>query len=196
TGSDGPKTDTDLIRITVNPVNPVVIAVGSTTSDGTYKINDVIHVTVTFDQIVTVDETGGSPSLLLETGSVDRNAVYDSGSGTTTLTFNYMVQDSDETADLDYTSTTALILNGGAIRNVSGQAAILTLPAVGGNLSIAGQHNIVIDGVAPVVTLVDVPTDDYYREGDVFTFMVYMDDDVAVNTAGGIPYLAVTIGAA
>jgi hypothetical protein len=52
-------------------------------------VGDVITVTVTFDQSVTV--TGGTPTLL-ETGLVDRNATYVSGSGSNILTFSYTVQ--------------------------------------------------------------------------------------------------------
>ncbi|HWK55829.1 MAG TPA: Ig-like domain-containing protein [Parapedobacter sp.] len=193
TGSDGPKTDTDLINITVNPIEPVVTAVGSATPDGLYKIGDVISLTVTFDQSVMVDEAGGSPGLLMETGDTDREAAYTLGSGSNTLTFNYTVQASDVSADLDYTSTAALVLNGATIQNTSGNDAVLDLPILGVN-SIAGQHDLVIDGVAPAVTSVDVPANDYYRDGDVLTFTVHMDDEVIVNGVGGAPYLEVTVG--
>ena len=196
TGSDGPKTDTDLIDITVNPVDPVVIAVGSTNSDGTYKINEVIHVTVAFDQVVTVDETGGSPSLLLETGDTDREAIYASGSGNDVLTFSYTVQAGDVSADLDYVSTAALLLNGATIQNASGNDAVLELPAVGSAHSIAGQHDIAIDGVAPAVTSVTVPTDGYHVENDPLDFTVHFSEHVAVDETGGTPHLELTIGTA
>src|SRR5690606_23298992 len=106
---------------------------------------------------VKVDETGGSPSLLLETGDTDRDAMYAAGSGTNTLTFNYTVQAGDMSADLDYQSPSALALNGGTLQNGSGDDAIVGLPTVGGTRSIAGQHDLVIDGIAPLVTSVDVP---------------------------------------
>jgi len=196
TGSDGPKTDTDLIGITVNPVNPVVIAVGSTSSDGTYKINEVIHVTVTFDQMVTVDETGGSPSLLLETGDADREAIYASGSGNNVLTFSYTVQAGDVSADLDYVSTAALLLNGATIQNASSNDAVLELPTVGSTHSIAGQHDIVIDGIAPAVTSVTVPANGYHVENDPLDFTVHFSEHVAVDETGGTPHLELTIGTA
>ncbi|RQP16956.1 MAG: gliding motility-associated C-terminal domain-containing protein [Parapedobacter sp.] len=196
TGSDGPKTDTDLIDITVNPVDPVVIAVGSTNADGTYKINEVIHVTVAFDQVVTVDETGGSPSLLLETGDTDREAIYASGSGNDVLTFSYTVQAGDMSADLDYVSTAALLLNGATIQNASGNDAVFELPAVGSAHSIAGQHDIAIDGVAPAVTSVTVPADGYHVENDPLDFTVHFSEHVAVDETGGTPHLELTIGTA
>lgn len=194
TGSGGSQTDTDAIVITVNAINPKVTGVNATSLDGTYKIADAIMLTVSFDQAVMVDVSGGLPTLLLETGSVDREATYVSGSGSNTLTFNYTVQAGDLSADLDYASTAALALSGAAIKNASGDDAVLTLPAVGGANSIAGQHSIAVDGVAPAVTLVAVPADGYYLEDDVLTFTVQLDEDVIVNTGTGIPYLELTIG--
>ncbi|NGM63449.1 T9SS type B sorting domain-containing protein [Sphingobacterium sp. SGG-5] len=148
-GSGGALTDTDAISITVNPINPEVLEVGTTSADRTYKIGDVITLAVTFNQPVTVDGTGGLPALLLETGAVDREAVYVSGSGTTVLTFSYTVQAGDISADLDYASIASLTLNGSTVRNAAGLDAVLTLPTVGGPNSIGGQRAIVIDGVVP-----------------------------------------------
>ncbi|HYH56985.1 MAG TPA: Ig-like domain-containing protein, partial [Anseongella sp.] len=156
----------------------------------------MISLTVSFNQIVTVDESGGQAALRLETGSTDREAVYISGSGSEILTFSYTVQTGDLSADLDYLSNSALTLNGATIRNASGDDAELTLPAVGGAGSIAGQHNILVDGVLPVVTSVNVPANGYYQEGDVLNFTVELDENVIVNTAGGTPYLEVIIGTA
>lgn len=194
TGAGGNQTDTDVVDITVNEINPEVTVVNTMSPDGVYKMTDIITLTISFDQAVTVDETGGLPTLLLETGSIDREAGYESGSGSNTLVFTYTVQAGDETADLDYQSTAALTLNGATIRGASGSDAILTLPTVGGASSIAGQHAIVIDGVAPVVTAVDVPADGYYVESDVLEFAVNFSEQVTVDQTGGIPYLEVTIG--
>jgi Fibronectin type III domain. len=195
-GSGGSQTDTDVIAITVNPINPVVMAVGSVTPDGSYKTGDVISLTVAFDQTVTVNTAGGVPTLLLETGSTDQAAIYVSGSRSNTLVFNYTVQAGDGSADLDYVATAALMMNGATIRNASGRDAVLTLPAVGGPNSIAGQHNLVIDGVAPSVISVDVPANGHYREGDALDFTVNLSEAAVVNTVGGTPYLGLTIGTA
>jgi hypothetical protein len=152
TGTGGALTDVDTIDIEVLIINPVVTSVGATSVDGAYKIGDTLTLVVTFDQIVTVDTTGGTPSLLLETGATDRTATYTSGSGTSTLTFTYLVQAGDASPDLDYATTSALSFNGATIRNATNDDAILTLPTVGGPESIAGQHALVIDGIAPVIT--------------------------------------------
>ena len=110
--------------------------------------------TLSFDAAVNVDTSGGTPTLLLETGSADRAASYVSGSGSSTLSFSYTVQSGDQTADLDYASTAALSLNGATIRDAGNVDAILTLPAVGGAGSIAGQKALVVDGVRPTASIV------------------------------------------
>jgi hypothetical protein len=193
TGSGGAQTDTDTVAITVNSINPRVTNVSSTSADGGYKVGDTIYETVTFDQVVTVDTSGGAPTLLLETGTIDHNASYLSGSGTDTLTFAYTVQAGDASADLDYASTAALALNGAVIRNGSGDSAILTLPATGSAQSIAGQKAIVVDGIAPTVTSVAAPANGTYVAGQNLDFTVNFSEAVVVDTAGGTPRLAVTL---
>lgn len=151
-GTGGAQTATSTINIEVKGVNPVVTTVQTTNANGTYKTGDVINVTVTFDQAVTVNTSGGSPSLLMETGATDQPALYVSGSGTNTITFAYTVQAGDASADLDYASTGALVLNGAFIQNSSGYNAVTTLPTPGSANSLSAQHAIAIDGIAPAVT--------------------------------------------
>ncbi|WP_201834504.1 beta strand repeat-containing protein [Microvirga zambiensis] len=149
TGSGGAQTDSDTIVIDVDSLEPSVTNVNVTNPDGTYRAGDVLYVTVTFDQAVLVNAAGGNPTLLLETGSIDRSAVYLSGSGSNVLTFAYQVQDGDVSADLDYQSALALALNGATIRNIANDDAALTLPAPGSPASLAGQRAIVIEHVLP-----------------------------------------------
>src|SRR5690606_572909 len=129
TGSGGAQVASHMLRISVNSVNPVVTGVSSSSPDGLYKIGDVLAILVSFDQVVEV--LGGTPSLDLETGTVGRQATYESGSGSNTLTFSYTVQSGDWSDDLDYQSTMALVSTGATIKNLHGDDAILTLPAVG-----------------------------------------------------------------
>ena len=55
----------------------------------TYRIGDTIGIDVTFAEAVTVDVTGGAPTLALEIGAVRRKAAYVEGSGSAVLTFEY-----------------------------------------------------------------------------------------------------------
>jgi len=125
---------------------PFVEKVTSTTGDGSYNKGDTINVAVEFSEIVNVT---GTPQITLETGGTDRTVSYSSGSGTDTLTFAYAVQNGDGTNDLDYTSVSALILNGGTIKDAAGNAANLTLPDPGAAGSLGANKNIVIDTTAP-----------------------------------------------
>jgi large repetitive protein len=138
-------------------VVPTISSVSSNTANGTYKAGDVIRLTVSFDQSVTVDASGGTPTITLETGAIDRTAVYTGGSGTSTLFFDYTVQAGDNSADLDYVSSGALALNGGTIKASSGGSnATLTLPAPGGIGSLGANKAIVIDTTPPTAPSVPV----------------------------------------
>jgi fibronectin-binding autotransporter adhesin len=138
------------------PVFPVVTGVSSSTPNGSYKIGDTLSVSVTFDMAVFV--SGGTPTLLLETGSVDRTLNYVSGSGSTTLVFDYTVQAGDLSTDLDYASTGALVLNGATIQDALNLNANLTLASPGAANSLGANKALVIDGVVPTAGIVVADT--------------------------------------
>ncbi|MCE1113821.1 MULTISPECIES: DUF4347 domain-containing protein [Pseudomonas] len=193
-GSGGIKTDVDTLSIIISPINPKVTGVvAAPGSDGAHKVGDQIDIVVQFDNNVIVDQTSGTPTLLLETGAIDRQAVYLSGSGTTQLTFRYTVQAGDLSTDLDYASTAALSLNGAVLQSPQGYAAILTLPTLGGANSLAGQQAIVVDGVAPSIGNIVLPGDANYRLGQNLDFTVNFSEAVNVSTAGGTPRIEVTL---
>jgi hypothetical protein len=175
--------------IAIDATAPAVTSIDSTSADGYYNAGDHVTVTVAFDDSVTVT---GSPQLLLETGSTDRNATYVSGSGTNTLTFDYLAQPGDMSSDLDYTSTSSLSLNGGTIRDAASNDALLTLSSPGAAGSLGANAAIVIDTTAPAVTSVDVPSAGTYGTGDSLEFTVHFDEPVTV--AGGTPSIPLTIG--
>ncbi|MDX1973974.1 MAG: choice-of-anchor D domain-containing protein [Candidatus Sumerlaeia bacterium] len=130
------------------PATPAVVTgVSSSTANGIYGAGATISIQVTFNTPVTV--SGGTPQLLLETGTVDRSAAYVSGSGTSTLNFNYTVQNGDFSADLSYVGANSLTLNGATIRNVNNTSfnATLTLPAPGATGSLNVNKQIVISAV-------------------------------------------------
>src|SRR6185436_7303164 len=102
--------------LVVDTTAPTVSSVDSTTADGAYKAGQTINVRANFSEPVTVT---GTPQLTLETGTTDRVVNYTSGSGSSALIFQYTVQAGDTSSDLDYTSTTALALNGGTIRDAA-----------------------------------------------------------------------------
>ncbi|WP_218585602.1 DUF4347 domain-containing protein [Pseudomonas sp. Marseille-P9899] len=191
TGSGGVLTDTDTFNITVQPLNPGVTNVSILEGNRAYKVGETVNVAITFDMNVTV--AGGVPTLLLETGAIDRFATYVSGSGTNSLIFSYTVQAGDVSADLDYHSTGALQLNGATLKSAASDDAVLTLPTLGGANSIAGQKAIVIDGVVPTISSVNVPSDGTYIVGQNLDFTVNFSENVIVSTVGGTPRIEVTL---
>ncbi|MDH0607084.1 Ig-like domain-containing protein, partial [Pseudomonas sp. GD03869] len=129
---------------------PAISAVSAATANGHYVTGQIVDITVTFDDNVTVS---GTPQLTLETGSNDRVVNYLSGSGTNTLTFRYTIQSGDTSLDLDYVSTSALALNGGSIRDSAGNDAILTLASPGTAGSLGANKAIVIDSAPGISNL-------------------------------------------
>jgi len=127
---------------------PTVSSVSSSKTDGTYGLNEVIPVTVTFSEAVVVT---GTPQLTLETGTSDAVVNYTSGSGSATLSFNYTVVSGHSSSDLDYTSTTALSLNSGTIKDAAENPANVTLPSPGATNSLGTNKALVIDGIVPAV---------------------------------------------
>ncbi|TJY65521.1 PKD domain-containing protein [Sphingobacterium alkalisoli] len=191
-GSGGAHTDTDVISITVSSITPVVTGVTSSAVNGIYKVGDEVSILVNFDQAVMVNTSGGYPRLRLETGSTDREADYVSGSGTNILNFSYMVQEGDNSTDLDYTTTNALVLNGATIENISGDAALITLPPTGSPNSLSGQKDIQIDGLIPTVANVAVPANGIYGIGQNLDFTVNFSEAVTIT---GSPQISLTVGA-
>ncbi len=145
TSTNGGTGNTASAGLTVGSAAATVVNVSSTAANGTYGAGAVIPITVTFSGVVNVT---GTPLLSLNSGGT---ASYASGSGTTTLTFQYTVGAGDGTPHLDATSSSALTLNGGTILDASANNAILTLPVPGGAGSLGANTNIVIDTVSPAV---------------------------------------------
>jgi len=143
------------MQIVRDTAAPAVSGVSSSKTNGTYGVGEVIALQVTFSKAVTVT---GTPQLTIETGTTDRVIPYASGTGTSILTFNYTVQAGDVSPDLDYTSTSALALNGGTIKSLAGVDAVLTLPAPGATGSLGANKALVIDGVVPTYTSSAIPT--------------------------------------
>jgi hypothetical protein len=176
-------------NIVVDGVVPRVTGVTSNTANGTYGVGTVIDVRVTFSEIVSVT---GTPRLRLETGTTDRNATYASGSGSTTLVFNYTVQTGDTSNDLNYVVTSSLTLNGGTIKDAAGNNATLTLPSPGATGSLGYNKNIVIDGVVPRVTGITSNTaNGTYGAGTVIDVRVSFSETVSVT---GTPQMRLETG--
>jgi Phosphoesterase family len=164
---------------------------GTGIANGTGDLNagKVITLTVNFSAAVTVNTTGGSPTLTLNDGGT---ATYVSGSGTTALTFNYTVAAAQNTSDLVVSSFN---LNGAIVKDGAGNAANLA-----GAISYNPAGTLQIDTAAPTVASI-VPTGTGIingsgnpSTGQVVTLTVNFSEPVTVNTTGGTPTLALNDG--
>jgi hypothetical protein len=181
-------TSTGAVTLQSGP-GPTVTNVSSSTADGSYKKDSLLSIEVTFSEIVNVT---GTPVLTLETGSTDQNATYASGSGSTTLIFQYTVQSGDTSSDLDYVGTGSLGLSGGTIKNAGGTNATLVLPSPGASGSLGGNKSLIIDTTAPTVTSVSSSTaNGAYITGDAIVITVTFSEAVIVT---GTPTLTLETG--
>jgi hypothetical protein len=134
------------VAYVLNTATPTVTNVTSTLASGSYKLGQVVPITVTFSSVVNVT---GTPQLTVGLTPANKAINYASGTGTNTLTFNYTVAGTDTTSALDYVSTASLALNGGTIKNAATTNATLTLPALAGAGDLAFNKTIIIDTTAP-----------------------------------------------
>ncbi|WP_034294232.1 Ig-like domain-containing protein [Herbaspirillum sp. RV1423] len=174
------------LSISTDDVAPSTISV-SVPANGTYYSGQSLDFTVNFNEAVIVDTTGGTPRIAMVVGATTRYASYVSGSGTSTLTFRYVVSSGDN--DSNGVTVGALSANGGNLRDTAGNSAVLTLNSVG---STAGVN---VDGSQPSITTVTSSTaDGAYSSGQTVTIAVSFSSAVTVDTSGGTPTLALDSG--
>ncbi|MCF6406970.1 Ig-like domain-containing protein [Chitinophaga filiformis] len=252
--------------------------------NGYYKAATIMDFTVHFSENITLNTSGGTPTLSLIIGSSTVNATYNGTSGTDGLNFSYTVVNGD--MDMNGIQVSALLLNGSTIRDVANNNAILTLNNVANTAGVfvntqhpsvtlsttapalvnvpytvtvtfseevtgltAGDFNVTnatvgtpattnditytvlvtptadgpvsislpagaavnigdndntasntinntYDGTVPTVTAVAVPANGYYKAGTTLDFIVRFSENITLNTSGGNPGLALTIGTA
>ncbi len=134
-----------ILRVT--PVEaPVVNRVAITSNPGpdeTYAARDAIEVTVRFSETVTVDTTGGTPTLALTVGAQSKPARYRSGPDSAAVVFVYTVESGDIDTNGVSIAAGSIELNGGTIKGLADNLAVLAYEAV----PPAPGH--AVDGVRP-----------------------------------------------
>ncbi|WP_257287201.1 hypothetical protein, partial [Endozoicomonas sp. SESOKO2] len=153
TMTDGNSAGVEIFILPPDGIAPSITTITSLTADGEYATGSVIRLQVSFDEAV---EVTGTPVLLLGTGGNISAARFSSGSGTQDLVFEYTVRSGDEAPDLDVLSASALQLNGGSIKDLSGNTAVLTVPVAANSDSLASTADLMIDGSAPDVSITGV----------------------------------------
>jgi len=171
---------------------PTVTAVAVTSDPGdddTYGKDDVIRISVTFDEAV---EATGTPRLKIDMDPAEwgeKHAGYASGSGSTTLVFTHTVVEPNYSTQGIAVLANTLELNGGVIRSMASHA-----DAELGHTGLGHDANHKVDWRprAPAVTAVSITSDpgsdDTYGADDVIRISVTFDE--AVNVTGA-PRIAI-----
>src|SRR4029077_14869758 len=118
---------------------------------------------------------------------------YRSGSGSTSLTFDYTIQAGDTSARLDASSRNALSLSGATIRDIAANDAVTTVATGSGTTgALANAKNIVVDTTQPTVSNVTAtPASGSYKAGQTVHVTVSFAEAVTVT---GNPTLALNTG--
>ena len=180
--------------LVVDAISPSVVSVSSSELNGMYNIGDTLEITVNFSEVVAANISNGLPQITLETGAENAEVDYSRGSGTNALIFDYIVVRDHTSEDLDYVNTASLSLNGATISDLSGNSAVLTLPAPSASGSLSANKNLIVDGIIPTV-ISSISTnllDGTYKIGDTLGIAVNFSESVAVT---GVPQLTMETGA-
>ena len=161
-GTPGSLAYSAAIKLDGAPAHVVSVSPSPSTYGGmpvTLAAGDRMDIDVAFDRPVRVSTLGGTPYLLLRVGDGERPALYAEGAAggalQRTLTFRYEVGTGEFTDALEYTSRSALVLNGSAMADAAGHPADLTLPLPGTRGSLSANSSIAVRAPAVVV---DPPT--------------------------------------
>ena len=185
---------TDLISVLVNAsldatpptIDNVVI------DNGNYMAGTDVDIKVYFSENVTVDTTNGTPRIFLIVGNRTKQAEYQSGTGSSILTFRYTVDNLDN--DADGVGVAAPIdPRGGTIRDGADNDALLSFIEPGNLTGVI--VNFTEDVVAP--TILDVTLiDGHYAANEIVDIFVRFSEKVTVDAEGegGIPQIALTVG--
>ncbi len=166
-------------RETAAAAAPTVTGAALSAGAGGAGAGEAIEVTVRFSEPVTVDASGGTPSIGIVAGGAARRAPYARGSGTAALVFAYTVTAADGAVGGARVAENALALNGGTIRSGAGVNADLAYD------------------LAPAVTGVSIaaPGDDgRWDAGDAAEVTVRFSEAVTVATEDGTPSIGIEVG--
>lgn len=144
--------------------------------DGWKKLGDQINVTMLFPSSITVT---GTPYIAATIGNAIRKLNYVSGSGSGTLVFRYTVT----SADLDENGisiSNTVSLNSGSMKYLSKTTQVDNVPT---NFAVP-HHEILVDGVIPVLNSFLTPASGTYPVGQYLRYKLGFSENVVV---AGLP---------
>jgi large repetitive protein len=165
--------------VKVDGIVPVASSVTAPAAK-TYRAGQPLVFKVNYSRAVYV---GGTPQLMVSIGTSVKPATYIGGTGTTTLSFRYVVAPGDLSVQ-GVVLGNSVGLGGGWIRDAVGNNARLAVPAV-------NTRNVLVDAVAPTITGLTVPAAGHYMKNQPLSFTVTFSEPMTVT---GVPRLQAVIG--
>jgi hypothetical protein len=168
-----------MAAVLVDSMPPMITSI-TPPADATYDITQNLDFIANTDELVNVV---GTPRLQIDIGGVTKYADYLSGTGTTALTFRYVVEGSLYDND-GVTLTSPLDLNAGTIQSAAleNMDLIFTPPVMAA---------VLVDSNPPTITSITPPADATYDISQNLDFIVIVDELVNVV---GTPRLQIDIG--
>ncbi|MFA4132777.1 MULTISPECIES: Ig-like domain-containing protein [unclassified Brevibacillus] len=183
------------VPITLGTVSGTGINVDSRTSTllnvevpqpGIYGIGDKLSFKLKYSEPVNVSLMN-KVHLDLIVGAESKQAMYESGSGSDTLVFTYVVQPGDRDMN-GITLQPTIVLDGGTIQDYAGHSSSLMLSNIG------NTTGLLVNAASLGITGVGVPSAGVYGSQQSLDFVVKTNGPVTVNTGTGTPVIQLMIG--
>jgi hypothetical protein len=154
---------------------------------GFYVAGTDLEFIVCFNEKVTVNTGGGTPRLTLTVGGSSVFATYQSGTGTSQLTFKYTIQTND--IDLDgITIASNVGLNSGTITDTDTlSTTAVTFTNTSYNTAMA--NSVIVDALQRTLSSFTSSSGNV-TTGNPVNITATFNNSVIVNTAGGVPTIA------
>ena len=131
--------------VLVDAVAPVVVSV-TPPPNGNYLTGQPMEFSVSFDGVIFVDTSGGTPRLELTVGAAHVFADYVAGSGSATLVFRHTVAAGEN--DNDGITVGGLQLNGGTLVDAASNPAAVSLAGVGSTVGVLVNRSFLVTASA------------------------------------------------
>jgi gliding motility-associated-like protein len=177
---------TESITFTLDTTAPTIQSIYSSTN-ASYNQGDTVTLYLVADEALTVDTSSGTPTISFDSSGT---ASYTTGSGTSSLTFTYIVDTGENSSDL---YATAVSLNSATIKDNAGNNLDLTLTASGTTGALNANNDIIIDTTSPTLVITP-PAGLRVTNSSVVTVTLTYNEPVTGLTTNVASYGAGTTG--
>lgn len=170
--------------ILVDAVVPA-ISVINTSAAATIPVGGTHDFILRFSEDVTLNNTGGSPRIVLDVGGEVRYAMAPTSFSGVFAIFTYTAQSGD--VDADGISITAIEANGGYFEDAAGNLVDLT------SYVAPDTSELKVDAIPPSISGLEVTAPNHAKAGDEITVTLVADKVITLGN-GGIPAIKLQVG--